>query len=133
MKDALSEIYQALMADDFIKQAVVNGTKHSIYYYEMPDSELPKTLIIIRPYSPPIPAYSGSDKYLSQKLTFQIDVQAVDRLTCKKLQRQIEKVLYELNYRRLLNQELDDYFKDTRRYVDARRYQKVTPIYDTNY
>ncbi len=133
MKDALSEIYQSLIADDLIKQAVANGTKHSIYYYEMPDGTLPKNLIIIRPYSPPEPAYGGSDKYLAQRLIFQIDVQATDRMTCKKLQREIEQQLLEIGYKRLPNQELDEYFKDTRRFVDARRYQKITRIYDANY
>lgn len=133
MKDALSEIYQVLMADDFIKQAVANGAKHSIYYYEMPDGTLPKNLIIIRPYSPPEPAYGGSDKYLAQRLIFQIDVQATDRMTCKRLQREIEQQLLEIDYKRLPNQELDEYFKDTRRFVDARRYQKITRIYDVNY
>ncbi len=133
MKDALSEIYQVLMADDFIKQAVANGAKHSIYYYEMPDGTLPKNLIIIRPYSPPEPAYGGSDKYLAQRLIFQIDVQATDRMTCKRLQREIEQQLLEIDYKRLPNQELDEYFKDTKRFVDARRYQKITQIYDTNY
>lgn len=133
MKDALSEIYQVLMADDFIKQAVANGAKHSIYYYEMPDGTLPKNLIIIRPYSPPEPAYGGSDKYLAQRLIFQIDAQATDRMTCKRLQREIEQQLLKIGYKRLPNQELDEYFKDTKRFVDARRYQKITQIYDTNY
>lgn len=133
MKDALSEIYQVLMADDFIKQAVANGAKHSIYYYEMPDGTLPKNLIIIRPYSPPEPAYGGSDKYLAQRLIFQIDVQATDRMTCKRLQREIEQQLLEIDYKRLPNQELDEYFKDTKHFVDARRYQKITRIYDANY
>ncbi|MCI5942911.1 MAG: hypothetical protein MRZ40_10135 [Ligilactobacillus animalis] len=133
MKDAMSEIYQVLLKNVAIEQATLKGKKHNIYYYEMPDGELPANLIIIRPYSPPSPAYSGSDKYLAQRLIFQIDVQSVDRMTCKKLQIAIEQSLSELGYRRLLNQELDEYFKDTRRYVDARRYQKITRIYDTNY
>lgn len=133
MKDAMSEIYQVLLKNAAIEQATLKGKKHNIYYYEMPDGELPANLIIIRPYLPPTPAYSGSDKYLAQRLIFQIDVQSVDRMTCKKLQIAIEQSLLELGYRRLPNQELDEYFKDTRRYVDARRYQKITRIYDTNY
>lgn len=133
MKDAMSEIYQVLLKNAAIEQATLKGKKHNIYYYEMPDGELPANLIIIRPYSPPAPAYTGSDKYLAQRLIFQIDVQSVDRMTCKKLQIAIEQSLSELGYRRLPNQELDEYFKDTRRYVDARRYQKITRIYDTDY
>lgn len=133
MRDAMSEIYQGLLKNAAIEQATLKGKKHNIYYYEMPDSELPANLIIIRPYSPPTPAYSGSDKYLAQRLIFQIDVQSVDRMTCKKLQIAIEQSLSELGYRRLPNQELDEYFKDTRRYVDARRYQKITKIYETDY
>lgn len=133
MKDAMSEIYQVFLKSSEIEQATLKGKKHSIYYYEMPDGELPANLIIIRPYSPPEPAYRGSDRYLAQRLTFQIDVQSVDRMTCKKLQVAIEQSLSELGYRRLPNQELDEYFKDTRRYVDARRYQKITRIYETDY
>ena len=52
---------------------------------------------------------------------------------CNQLQVEIEQSLSELGYKRLPNQELDEYFKDTRRYVDARRYQKITRIYDTDY
>ena len=133
MKDAMTEIYQVFLKSSEIEQATLQGKKHSIYYYEMPDGELPANLIIIRPYSPPEPAYGGSDRYLAQRLTFQIDVQSVDRMTCKKLQVAIEQSLSELGYRRLPNQELDEYFKDTRRYVDARRYQKITRIYETDY
>lgn len=133
MKDAMSEIYQVLLKNAAIEQATLKGKKHNIYYYEMPDGELPANLIIIRPYLPPTPAYSGSDKHLAQRLIFQIDVQSVDRMTCKKLQIAIEQSLLELGYRRLPNQELDEYFKDTRRYVDARRYQKITRIYETDY
>lgn len=133
MRDAMSEIYQGLLKNAAIEQATLKGKKHNIYYYEMPDGELPANLIIIRPYSPPAPAYNGSDKHLAQRLIFQIDVQSVDRMTCKKLQIAIEQSLSELGYRRLPNQELDEYFKDTRRYVDARRYQKITRIYDTDY
>lgn len=133
IKDAMFEIYQVLLKNVAIEQATLKGNKHNIYYYEMPDGELPSTLVIIRPYSPPAPAYCGSDKNLAQRLTFQIDVQSVDRMTCKKLQVAIEQSLSELRYRRLPNQELDEYFKDTRRYVDARRYQKVTKIYETDY
>ena len=62
MKDAMSEIYQVLLKNAAIEQATLKGKKHNIYYYEMPDGELPANLIIIRPYLPPTPAYSGSDR-----------------------------------------------------------------------
>lgn len=133
MRDSLSEIYSSLMANDTIERAVINGTRHAIFYYKEPDGSMPKTLILIRPYQPPEPARSMSDESVQQEIVVQIDVQSVDRMTCKTLQAQVEKSLEPLGYRRINGQGLDEYFAETKHFVDARRYKLTTKLYETGY
>lgn len=133
MKDALQEIYLRLMSNSKIEQATLNANKHAIFYYKEPDGTLPPTLILIRPYSPPQYEISASDSGMQQSVTVQIDVQSTKRMTCKELQVEIEKELRQIGYRRLNGQDLDEYFEDSKRYVDARRYKLNTKIYEMGY
>lgn len=133
MKDALQEIYLHLMSNSKIEQATLNANKHAIFYYKEPDGTLPPTLILIRPYSPPQYELSASDTGMQQSVTVQIDVQSNKRMTCKELQAEIEKELKCIGYRRLNGQDLDEYFEDSKRYVDARRYKFNTKIYEMGY
>lgn len=133
MKDALQEIYLRLMSNSKIEQATLNANKHAIFYYKEPDGTLPPTLILIRPYSPPQYEISASDSGMQQSVTVQIDVQSTKRMTCKELQTEIEKELRHIGYRRLNGQDLDEYFEDSKRYVDARRYKLNTKIYEMGY
>lgn len=133
MKDALQEIYLRLMSNSKIEQATLNANKHAIFYYKEPDGTLPSTLILIRPYSPPQYEVSASDSGMQQSVTVQIDVQSTKRMTCKELQAEIEKELRQIGYRRLNGQDLDEYFEDSKRYVDARRYKLNTKIYEMGY
>ena len=133
MKDALNEIYTALMHNSKIEQTTLNAGKHAIYYYKEPDGNLPLTLILIRPYSPPQYKVSASNQALQQSFTVQIDVQSIKRMICKELQTEIENSLREIGYNRLNGQDLDEYFEETKHYVDARRYKLKTRLYERGY
>lgn len=136
MKDMMMQIYNSFMSNDTIKSAVLDSStnKHNIKFYNTPDGELPDTFILIRPMRPPQQEVAGSDKTLATDLRYQIDVQSTDRMTCKTLQGEIVKQMKSLGFSRLeaSGDELDDYFSDTKHYIDARRfvYQKM---YDTDY
>lgn len=133
VQDMTQTIYQAFLANTTIEKAVLNGKKHAIYYYQMPDGTLPATMIIIRPMRPPQTQVSASDGGLNKSLMYQIDVQGSERMVPKNIQAEVEKVMRSLGFLRLNSDELDEYFPDTKRYVDARRFIKTTNLYDTNY
>ena len=125
MKDMLSEIYEEFCSDPAI-------SSYPIKYYDYPEAAPKETFIIIKPIAPPIASLGASDKELSQQLTYQIDVQSGNRLLCKQIQQTIKKCMYSLDFSQL-SEGLDEFFSDTKRYVDARRYRKNTALYDTNY
>ncbi|OQQ84464.1 hypothetical protein [Ligilactobacillus salivarius] len=133
MKDALSEIYSSFLKETVIEKATLDGKKHHIYYYQEPDGALPQTFILIRPYKPPESSISMSDKSAQQEITVQIDVQSTVRMMCKELQSKVEEVLKPLGYIRINGQGLDEYFDETKHYVDARRYKLKTKLYETGY
>lgn len=126
-------IYEAFLSNTTIEQAVLEGKKHKIFFYEMPDGILPNTMIIIRPMRPPETQASGSNEPLNKSLLYQIDVQATEMEVPKNIQAEVERVMRSLGFLRLNSDELDEYFPDTKRYVDARRFIKTTNLYDTNY
>lgn len=126
-------IYEAFLSNATIEQFVLEGKKNKIFFYEMPDGILPNTMIIIRPMRPPETQTSGSDEPLNKSLLYQIDVQATEMEVPKNIQAEVERVMRSLGFLRLNSDELDEYFPDTKRYVDARRFIKTTNLYDTNY
>ncbi|WP_207106188.1 hypothetical protein [Ligilactobacillus agilis] len=121
------------MADQTILQAVFNNGRHAIHYYQEPDGTLPKTLILLRPYQPPEPTKSVSNEVVQQEVIVQIDVQSTDRMTCKMLQAKVEENLRPLGFIKLNGQGLDEYFAETKHFVDARRYRLITKLYETRY
>lgn len=130
MKDMLTIIRDALLQDPFISETV---TEARIAYYDYgEDKDDSKPFIILIPMDPPLPGVSGSDQELNIQHTFQIDVQANDRLQVKALQKQVKETMKRLGFGQL-PEGLDEYFKETKRYVDARRYRGQTKLYDTNY
>lgn len=126
-------IYEAFLSNTTIEQAVLEDKKHKIFFYEMPDGVLPNIMIIIRPMRPPETQASGSNEPLNKSLLYQIDVQATEMEAPKNIQAEVERVMRSLGFLRLNSDELDEYFPDTKRYVDARRFIKTTNLYDTNY
>ncbi|AUJ29630.1 MAG: hypothetical protein LKJ22_01010 [Liquorilactobacillus nagelii] len=135
MKDMMMNVYNSLMGNDVIKDAVYDSTKkvHNIKFFDTPDGTLPDTFILIRPMRPPQSAIEGSDESLATDFLYQLDVQSTVRMTCKTLQSEISKSLKPLGFTRYGTDELDDYFSDTKHYVDARRYYAISKLYDTDY
>lgn len=135
MKDMMMEIYNSLMGNNVIKGAVYDSTKkiHNIKFFDTPDGTLPDTFILIRPMRPPQSAIGGSNESLATDFLYQLDVQSTVRMTCKILQSEISKSLKSLGFIRYGTDELDDYFSDTKHYVDARRYYAASKLYDTDY
>lgn len=136
MKDMLTTIYDALSANDYIYGMTYNEAKKEtrIKFYEQPESaDKSGAFITIRPVDVPNEAYHGSDKELSIEHMIQIDVESRYRATCKHIQYEIKKEMKKLGFGQLSGQGLDEYFSETHRFVDARRYEGNTKIYDTAY
>lgn len=75
----------------------------------------------------------ASNKSLSYEFAMQIDVQSHDRKKCKLIQHAVKDVMDGLGFTQQANDGLDEYFEETKRFVDARRYFKVTNLYDADY
>lgn len=130
MKDMLDTVYNAMLRNEVI----VAECENRIKYYEYPETaDTAGPFITLRPMGPPTAANYASDKNLSYEFAVQIDVQSNDRKKCKLIQHSIKAVMDELGFTQQTNDGLDEYFEGTKRFVDARRYFKVTNLYDTNY
>ncbi|GEK38142.1 hypothetical protein ACFFRT_12835 [Enterococcus thailandicus] len=136
MKDILNIIYESLCSNEYIHSMTYNEEteRYRIKFYEQPETaDKTGTFITIRPVDVPNEAYHGSDQELSIEHLIQIDVESTYRTTCKQIQHEIKKEMKKLSFGQVSGQGLDEYFPETRRFVDARRYDGNTKIYDTNY
>lgn len=129
MKDMIDIITAAMSKNETIAEECADRIKPYIYP-ETADTSKP--FITICPLNPPVAAFYASDKNLSYEFFYQIDVQSLDRKKCKLVQSEVKKVMEELGFTQQSNG-LDEFFKDTKRYVDARRYLTQTNLYDTDY
>ncbi|BAP85529.1 gp10 protein [Paucilactobacillus hokkaidonensis JCM 18461] len=59
-------------------------------------------------------------------------MQSTDRKICKQVQAAVKQQMAALRFAQLTDG-LDEYFPDTKLFVDARRYEGNTNLYDTNY
>lgn len=130
MKDMLDIIHEALVANG----TIIAECADRIKYYTYPETaDTANPFLTLRPLAPPEAAVYGSNKNLAYQLAVQIDVQSTDRKKCKLIQHEVKAVMDELGYTQQTNDGLDEYFEDTKRFVDARRYFRVTDLYDTDY
>lgn len=130
MKDMMMEIYNALKANPVILEKVGSDR---IKFYELVETfDTTKPFIIIDALVPQQAAYFASNKVLSKKFSYQINVESENALVTKEIAKAVEITMRESGFGQLSGG-LDTYFKDTNRYVDARRYRKNTNIYDTDY
>ena len=130
MKDMMMEIYTALCADQLISE---NVTKDRIKFYEAPETlDVSKPFIIIDALSPQTSANFAANKVVSKQFGYQINVETPDRVLTKRISRSVSYIMRNLDFGQL-NGGLDTYFKETKRYVDARRYRKNTRTHDTDY
>ncbi|WP_270608621.1 hypothetical protein [Enterococcus thailandicus] len=136
MKDILNIIYESLYSNEYIHSMTYNEEteQYRIKFYEQPETaDKTGAFITIRPVDVPNEAYHGSDQELSIEHLIQIDVESTYRTTCKQIQHEIKKEMKKLGFGQVSGQGLDEYFPETKRFVDARRYDGNTKIYDTNY
>lgn len=130
MKDMMIQIYDRLLTNQIISEKV---GKEGIKFYQLSETfDTTKPFIIVDVLAPATNAYRGSNKVLSQQLTYQINVESTDRLLTKQLARAVRETMCDFGFGQLSGG-LDCYFSDTKRFVDARRYRKNTKIYDSNY
>lgn len=129
MKDMLDIIYDAMMKQEGITENCADRIK----YYRYPETgDTGHPFITIRPMQPPQDFVYGSDRALACEFLYQIDVQSQDRKKCKEIQQAVKSVMQNLGFSQQPGG-LDEYFEDTKRYVDARRYLAATKPYDTDY
>lgn len=88
--------------------------------------------IVIVPMAPPRQMTFGSDRPLRKEFTYQINIEASSKETCTQLALAVERVLLALGFIQLSGG-LDEYFVETERYVDARRYRGYSDMYDIHY
>lgn len=135
IKDMLRIIYDELLKNQTIKQLTANddGSDYRIKLYDYPETaDHSQLFILLQLLEPPRPVIGGSDQELSQEFTLQIDVQSPDRIELKLAQFETREVMRTLNFAQISGG-LDEYFPETKRYVDARRYRGTTKLYDTEY
>lgn len=129
MKDMLTILYETLCKNEIIKKECGNRIK----YYTYPETaDTGRPFITIRPMQPPREANHASDKNLGYQFLYQIDVQSADRKKCKEIQQAVKAVMDEMDFFQQAAG-LDEYFEETKRFIDARRYLKTTKLYDTDY
>lgn len=122
MNDMLTEVWLAL--SDRSEFAGV-----TIKSFMRPESlKDDKPSIVIVPVGPPEQAMPGSDDFLAQRYTYQINVESPDRVQAKEFAKMVGKVMLGLRFVQLTGG-LDDYFDATKRYIDARTYRGTGALY----
>lgn len=121
MTDILLTVHQKLKANSVI----ANYCESRIKLYEYPETaDDTKPFIVIDPLDVPIPATYASNDNHAFEYNYQIDVQSQDYVITKKLAEAIRLEMRNLGFEQLPGG-LDEYFKETKRYVDARRYSAI--------
>lgn len=135
MKLMLEEIQKRLLRNEYIADMTkIDAKNYRIKAYEYPETgDKNGAFITIRPVDVPNESLHGSDKELSIEHIIQIDVESRYPNVCKELQYNVKKEMKKLGFGQITGQGLDEYFIETKRFVDARRYQGNTKIYDTDY
>lgn len=118
MSDMLMIIYNALNSNYVVKTFCGNRIK----FYEYPETaDTTQPFLIIDPLDVPNPAWYGSNENLAFEYTYQIDIQGHDLETVKIIAESVRQEMRNIGFEQIPGG-LDEYFHDTKRYVDARRY-----------
>ena len=126
-KDMLIELNSWLITDPKIIELFNQGCVKS---FNRPDYiDETQTSIVYIPVGTPQQSSNGSNQSLNKQFIYQINVESIDRLETKTLQRTIELILQEHGFKQIIGG-LDEYFQETKRYVDARRYKIFSPLYE---
>src|SRR5690625_2891583 len=93
--DMLTKIYEALVADDYIKDQASGRIK----YYEYPATgDVNKPYIIIDPLDVPLPDDYADGTWLTDDYLLQIDVWTKNRIVTSKLAYRIRLVMWDLGF-----------------------------------
>ncbi|EGI0459285.1 DUF3168 domain-containing protein [Listeria monocytogenes] len=118
MIDILNVIYTTLSKNDIIHTTC----EERIKYYDFPSTgDSNKTFLLIIPLDVPVPTNFSSNEAMWEDFLVQIDVQSDDRLIAKKIQDEVRKEMKQIGFGQLAGG-LDEYFPETGRFVDARKY-----------
>ncbi|ECL1811959.1 TPA_asm: DUF3168 domain-containing protein [Listeria monocytogenes] len=118
MIDILNVIYTTLSKNDIIHTTC----EERIKYYDFPSTgDSNKTFLLIIPLDVPVPTNFSSNEAMWEDFLVQIDVQSDDRLTVKQIQEEVRKEMKQIGFGQLAGG-LDEYFPETGRFVDARKY-----------
>ena len=105
----------------------------NIRFYKWTDeTRVSYPFILIVPTSPPLSGTHANDEELTKVLTYDIHVQSDSVETTRDLMIVIHKIMKWIGFAQLPGG-VDDYFEDTRKYVQARRYRVNTNLYDNHY
>lgn len=126
----IHEIYNALKANpsitDFLSESQIK------MYQSEEDLDKTKPFIQILPVGPSTNAYFGGDVALSKQFTYQINVESKELTVTKEISHAVQGTLWEIGFGQLPGG-LDEYFEETKRFVEAKRYRKNTNINDVAY
>ncbi|AVU89705.1 DUF3168 domain-containing protein [Listeria monocytogenes] len=118
MIDILNIIYTTLSKNDIIH----TSCEERIKYYDFPSTgDSNKTFLLIIPLDVPVPTNFSSNESTWEDFLVQIDVQSDNRLIVKQIQEEVRKEMKQLGFGQLAGG-LDEYFPETGRFVDARKY-----------
>lgn len=119
--NVLSHIKDLLITNMTIKQLVDNR----IRAYEYPDTlDKSKPFIIIEPISVPMLVGAVSNNFLAENHLIDIHVQGYSYDEVKRIQEEVRKVMWANGFKQRTNG-LDEYFNETRLYLDVRSYEGV--------
>lgn len=116
----LNILRELIVSDAQLKEII--GSR--VYYYEVPEtSDTSKPFVVLTPINDD-PSSFVSDKYLSESYFVQVDVETYKHQTTIDVTKRIRYLLFQMNMYQTSSQ-LDDYFKETKRYVMSRRYKGI--------
>lgn len=123
IKDKFNELYEVLKKDETLAGISIKSFKRP---ESVPNNE---TSIVIKPVGPPMQVVHGSDTSLSKMSLYQVNVESIDYMECKVLQRKIEKIMEEQGFYQTTGG-LDEWIPEIKRYVDARTYKGRSALYE---
>ena len=123
IKDKFNELYEVLKKDETLAGISIKSFKRP---ESVPNNE---TSIVIKPIGPPMQVVHGSDTSLSKMFLYQVNVESIDYMECKELQRKIEKIMEDQGFYQTSGG-LDEWIPEIKRYVDARTYKGRSALYE---
>ena len=123
ISDIFEYIEIVLKSNAIVKEHV--GNRIFFYQVEETDEEsINLPFIVINSLDPYSPRSFASNNYFNQNFVVQIDVESKDDSITKLVANEITKELFK-HYLFKLDGGLDEFFIETQRFVDSRRYEGI--------